>query len=79
MTPNWNDAMWAKYRVGATFLMCHNAFLTWSDIWAGAGMGKARDIEKDIRANLRSGVVTAPAMVITIEKAQGSGIAYNRQ
>ena len=120
----WNDAMWAKYKVGqmlklndpkggptthnmffrpmagdpiffsgavlaagieslqkmgATFLMCNNAFMAWVGVLAGMGMGKAADIEKDIRANLLPGVVTVPAMVIAIEKAQGRGIAYNRQ
>ena len=30
-------------------------------------------------ANLLPGVVIVPAMVIAIEKAQGAGIAYNRQ
>ena len=40
---------------------------------------KAEDIQKDLGANLLPGVVMVPAMVIAIEKAQGAGIAYNRQ
>jgi len=121
----WNDAMWAKYRVGellklddpttkaptqrnmfdkplkgdpilfggamaaaglanlrslgATFIMCNNAFMGWVNFMAGQGRGNAADIEKDLRANLLPGVITVPAMVIAIEKAQGRGLAYNRQ
>lgn len=120
----WNDAMWAKYRVGeliglkgadgkpttrnmlwryqagdpvlfggmaaaaalenlggmgTTILMCNNAFMAWVGWMASQGRGNAADIEKDIRANLNPGVITVPAMVIAIEKAQGRGIAYNRQ
>ncbi len=122
----WNDAMWAKYKIGellkltdpdtkapttrnmffrpkagdpvlfggamaaagienlqklgATFLMCNNAFMAWVGFLSGNGTkGNAATIEKDIRANLLPGVVTVPAMVIAIEKAQGKGIAYNRQ
>lgn len=120
----WNDAMWAKYKVGeliglkdsaGTFvtnniffrpkqgdpvffggailpaglenlqklgtmvLMCNNAFMAWVGFMAGKGMGAAPDIEKEIRANLVPGTVTVPAMVIAIEKAQGKGIAYNKQ
>ena len=125
MVMAWNDAMWAKYRVGelinlvdpatkvpvtrnvfwqprkgdpvlfggafavaglanlmemgTTVLMCNNAFMAWVSWLAGSGRGDAAAIEKDIRANLVPGVVTVPAMVIAIEKAQGKGLAYNRQ
>ena len=120
----WNDAMWAKYKVGeqiglkdsagkfittnvfnrpkagdpilfngsvaaaslenlqklgTVVLMCNNAFMAWVGYLAGKGLGTAADIEKDIRANLLPGVVTVPAMVIAIEKAQEAGIKYNRQ
>lgn len=120
----WNDAMWAKYRVGellglkdasgkpmtrnafwrpqkgdpvlfggmvlpaglenltklgATVLMCNNAFMAWMGWMESKGLGKAATIEQDIRANLNPGVVTVPAMVIAIEKAQGRGLAYDRQ
>ena len=121
----WNDAMWAKYRIGellkitdpatkaptvrnmfdqpragdpvffgglvlpaglaslrgmgATFLMCNNAFMAWMGFLASQGRGNTVDIEKNIRANLLPGVITVPSMVISIEKAQGRGIAYNRQ
>ena len=121
----WNDAMWAKYKVGeliklvdpatkqpvtrnvfwqprqgdpvlfggafamaglanlmgmgTTVLMCNNAFTAWVGWMASQGRGDAAAIEKDIRANLNPGVITVPAMVIAIEKAQGKGIAYNRQ
>jgi hypothetical protein len=67
-------------RLGATFLMCNNAFMAWMGYLSGSGTrGNAAQIEQDIRSNLLPGVVTVPAMVIAIEKAQGRGIAYNRQ
>jgi hypothetical protein len=122
----WNDAMWAKYKIGemlqlidpvtkaptrrnmffrpragdpvlfngamavagieslqkmgATFLMCNNAFIAWMSFLSGSGTkGNPAVIDRDIRANLIPGVITVPAMVIAIEKAQGKGIAYNRQ
>lgn len=67
-------------RMGATFLMCNNAFQAWMGFLSGSGStGNAAEIEREIRANLLPGVVTVPAMVIAIEKAQGAGVAYNRQ
>lgn len=67
-------------RMGATFLMCNNAFMMWMGFLSGNGTkGNTAEIERDIRANLLPGVVTVPAMVIAIEKAQGKGLAYNRQ
>jgi len=65
--------------LGTTVLMCNNAFMGWCNFMASQGRGVAAEIEADIRANLVPGVVTVPAMVIAIEKAQGKGIAYNRQ
>lgn len=67
-------------RMGAVFLMCNNAFQMWMGFLSGNGTrGNPSEIERDIRANLVPGVVTVPAMVIAIEKAQGNGIAYNKQ
>ncbi len=67
-------------KMGVLFLMCNNAFQAWMGFLSGNGTkGNAAMIERDIRANLLPGVVTVPAMVIAIEKAQGKGIAYNRQ
>ena len=67
-------------RLGVLFLMCNNAFQAWMGFLSGNGTkGNPAEIERDIRANLWPGVVTVPAMVIAIEKAQGKGIAYNRQ
>jgi hypothetical protein len=67
-------------RMGAVFLMCNNAFLAWVSFLSGSGTtGNPSEIEREIRANLLPGVVTVPAMVIAIEKAQEKGIAYNRQ
>jgi hypothetical protein len=67
-------------RMGTLFLMCNNSFQAWMAFLSGSGSkGNPAEIERDIRANLIPGVVTVPAIVIAIEKAQGSGIAYNRQ
>jgi hypothetical protein len=67
-------------QMGATFLMCNNAFMAWVGFLSGNGSkGNPAAIEREIRANLLPGVITVPAMVIAIEKAQGKGIAYNRQ
>ena len=67
-------------RMGVLFLMCNNAFQAWMSFLSGNGTkGNAAEIDRDIRANLLPGVVPVPAMVIAIEKAQGKGIAYNRQ
>lgn len=64
---------------GTLLLMCNNAFMMWVAFLSNNGQRNASDIEREIRANLLPGVVTVPAMVIAIEKAQGKGIAYNRQ
>lgn len=67
-------------RLGATFLMCNNAFRAWIAFLSGNGTkGNAAEIEREIRANMIPGVIPVPAMVIAIEKAQGKGIAYKRQ
>jgi hypothetical protein len=67
-------------RMGATFLMCNNAFQMWVSFLSGSGTkGNPSEIERDLRANLVPGVITVPAIVIAIEKAQGAGVAYNRQ
>ena len=66
-------------KMGGLFLMCNNAFGLYVGQLAQAGMGTADAIEKELRANLLPGVVTVPAMVIAIEKAQSNGIAYNKQ
>ena len=66
-------------KMGTTFLLCANAFGGWCEELGVRGKGKAADLQKDLSANLLPGVVVVPAMVIAIEKAQGAGIAYNRQ
>ena len=65
-------------RIGASFLMCNNSLMNWAAFLAGRD-GKPAEVERGIRANLLPGVTVVPAMVIAIEKAQGAGIAYNRQ
>lgn len=65
--------------MGTTFLMCNNAFMAWVGFLSQQGRGKPDPIEHEIRANLLPGVVTVPAMVTAIEKAQGRGLAYTRQ
>jgi len=115
-----NDAMWAKYRLGALlgekdpsgedwtrnpwravvhaegltipaasteaiqrrgglFIACNNALTFFFDLIAKERAAPRATVEADIRANLLPGVVVVPAMVIAIEKAQGRGLAYNRQ
>ena len=66
-------------KMGTTFLLCNNALVGWSSMLAHVGRGTAADIESNLRANMLPGVVTVPAMVIAIEKAQAAGISYNRQ
>jgi hypothetical protein len=66
-------------KMGAKFLLCANALGGWCLELEARGKGKAPDIEKELRANLLPGVTIVPAMVIAIEKAQESGIRYNRQ
>lgn len=67
-------------RMGSTFLMCNNAFQMWVSFLSGSGTkGNPSEIERDLRANLVPGVITVPAIVIAIEKAQVAGVAYNRQ
>jgi intracellular sulfur oxidation DsrE/DsrF family protein len=66
-------------KMGTRFLLCANALDGWCLELEARGKGKAPDIGKDLRANLLPGVTIVPAMVIAIEKAQGAGIAYNRQ
>ena len=66
-------------KMGTTFLLCANAFGGWCEELAARGKGKSADLQKELSANLLPGVIMVPAMVIAIEKAQGAGIAYNRQ
>jgi hypothetical protein len=66
-------------KMGTKFLLCANAFGAWCLELEARGKGKATDLEKDLRANTLAGVTVVPAMVIAIEKAQESGIRYNRQ
>jgi hypothetical protein len=66
-------------KMGAKFLLCGNAFGLWCLELQARGKGKADAIQKELTANLLPGVTIVPAMVIAIEKAQASGIHYNRQ
>jgi hypothetical protein len=66
-------------KMGTTFLLCANAFGGWCQELQVRGKGKADDLMKDLSANILPGVITVPAMVIAIQKAQAAGIAYNRQ
>lgn len=63
---------------GATFIMCNNAFKLWVGRLAAAGLGKAEEIEPDIRKNLLPGIITVPAMVIAVNRAQKKGFTYMR-
>jgi len=66
-------------KLGTKFLMCANALGAWCLELEARGIGKAPELEKELRANLLPGVTIVPAMVIAIEKAQSAGIRYNRQ
>jgi hypothetical protein len=66
-------------KMGARFLLCANALHGWTLELEARGKGKAPEIEKELRANALPGVTMVPAMLIAIEKAQESGIRYNRQ
>jgi intracellular sulfur oxidation DsrE/DsrF family protein len=66
-------------KMGATFLLCANAFGGWCAELEARGKGKMADIQAELKANMLPGVTIVPAMVIAIEAAQRAGIAYNRQ
>jgi hypothetical protein len=66
-------------KMGTKFLLCNNAFGAWCLELQARGKGKADEIQKELAANLLTGVTPVPAMVIAIEKAQAAGIRYNRQ
>ena len=66
-------------KMGAKFLLCANALGIWCLELEARGKGNAKDIDKELRANLLPGVTIVPAMVIAIDKAQEAGIKYNRQ
>lgn len=66
-------------KMGTKFILCANALGVWCLELEARGKGKAREMEKELRANLLPGVTIVPAMVIAIEKAQEAGIRYNRQ
>jgi intracellular sulfur oxidation DsrE/DsrF family protein len=66
-------------KMGTKFILCANALGIWCLELEARGKGNAKEIEKDLRANVLPGVTIVPAMVIAIEKAQEAGIRYNRQ
>ena len=66
-------------KMGTKFVLCANALGGWCLELEARGKGAAQEIEKDLRSNMLPGVTIVPAMVIAIEKAQASGIRYNRQ
>ena len=65
--------------MGTTFLLCNNATIALSMDLSMKGFGEIDAIGADLRANIMPGIHVVPAMVIAIEKAQGAGIAYNKQ
>ena len=68
-----------QQNMGTTFLLCANAVTAFSMDLARLGKGAADEVRADLAANVLPGVVTVPAMVIAIEKAQVAGISYNTQ
>jgi hypothetical protein len=66
-------------KMGTIFLLCNNAVTALSMHLNMRGQGEAEAINADLRNHIHEGIVLVPAMVIAIEKAQASGISYNRQ
>ena len=66
-------------KMGTKFILCANALGIWCLELEARGKGNAKEIERDMRANLLPGVTIVPAMVIAIDQAQEAGIKYNRQ
>jgi len=66
-------------QMGTKFLLCNNAFGGFCLDLEARGKGKMADLQKDLTANLLTGLTPVPAMVIAIEQAQAAGIKYNRQ
>jgi len=64
---------------GTKFIMCNNALAGWAFELEARGKGIASEIDAELRANVLPGVTIVPAMVIAIEKAQETGISYNKQ
>ena len=64
---------------GTVFLMCNNALMAFSMDLSAKGFGETDAIYADLKGNILPGIQLIPAMVIAIEKAQGAGIAYNKQ
>lgn len=69
----------ALQKRGVLFILCDNALNFFAGELAKARGGQPPAVVADLKANLLPGVVVVPAMVIAIEKAQGKGLAYNRQ
>jgi hypothetical protein len=66
-------------KMGTVFLLCQNAAVALGMDLERLGIGAAADNTADLLANLQPGIIVVPAMVIAIEKAQGAGMAYNKQ
>ena len=66
-------------KFGTVFLLCNNAVMALGMDLARLGRGNMEEIVADLKSHIHEGVRLIPAMVIAIEKAQGAGIAYNKQ
>jgi intracellular sulfur oxidation DsrE/DsrF family protein len=69
----------AMQKRGATFIICNNALTVFSGMLAQARGLSPDSVNADLKAHILPGVTLVPGMVVAIEKAQGRGIAYNRQ
>lgn len=66
-------------KMGTVFLLCNNAATALGMDLARLGFGDAAEITAELKENMMPGIHVVPAMVISIEKAQAAGIAYNKQ
>lgn len=65
---------------GAVFLVCDGALRALASRLAEAGAATPSEaLHRELVRGLLPGVVPVPSMVVTIERAQGRGVAYFRQ
>ena len=66
----------ALQRRGALFLVCMNTIANATRKLSGAGFGTPADVRAALLGGLVPGVITVPAMVVTLTQLQERGIKY---
>ena len=61
---------------GVRFVMCLNTLGGLADQFSAAGLGAAADVRAALVAGLLPGVITVPAMVVTLAQLQERGLTY---